>query len=417
MKRIARLFAAWLPLAAAAQGLVQPGMSPIVTWNPTSVYGANAGPPTARPMTPAELKLSRERAERFFQSLQRVPSFAQPELHATHLDSWAIVTPEGVLVQQTVPYWSRPADTRRRADGALWGVLGGVHELMFTYTNQPPNAANLREREHNAFDRRIAADAAYKGYFVEPRVYGQAGGGTVYGGYFIATRDGSTALAPAPLGALLEIDIEMLKKRQADNEAGFARTLRELDASMTPAAVAARRAKREAAWAKETRDPAAMARRLDAAARTDEADHERQKAYRTPPPTPDPRNVHWGPRLALQALEQQLAALDTAGRGAPACGHVDASFPVDLAVRWAAVGPGAPAGCRPMVRIRDDLVGPGKPEDVRIFIAWLGEEQCGQAWGGAAMKLRSTACPLYVPLLRDLDWPALRRSFGWLAAP
>jgi hypothetical protein len=417
MKKLAGTLAACLHLAAAAQGLTQPGMSPIVTWNPTSVYGANAGPPTARPMTPAELKLSKERAERYFQALQGVPVFAQPDRHATHLDSWATVTAEGVLAQQTVAYWSRPADARRRADGAVWGVMGGAHELLFTDTNRPPNAANLKEREHNAFDRGIAVGAAHKGYFVEPRVFGRIGGATVYSGYLIALRDGSSALAPAALGALLAIDIEMLKKRLADNETGFASALRELDAAMTPAAVAARRARREAAWATETRDPAAMATRLDTAARTDEADHERQKAYRTAPTTPDPRNVHWGPRMALQALEQQLAALDKAGRNAAACGHLDNAFPSDLAVRWAAAGPNAPVGCRPMVRVRDDLVGPGRPEDVRLFIAWLGQEHCGQAWDGAAMKLRSSSCPLMLALLRELDWPGLRRSFGWPAQP
>jgi hypothetical protein len=396
-----------------AQGLTQPGMSPIVTWDPEIVYGGSARLPTARPMTAAELKLSRERAERFFDALKSAPVFAQPERHVTHLDSWATVSPEGVLEQQSVAYWTRPADARRRADGAFWGVMGGVHKLIFIYTNRPPNAANLAEREHNAFQRQIGLGASHKGYFVEPRVYGQIGGGAVYGGYFIATRDGRPALVPATLAALLEVDIAMLKKRVADNERGFASALRELDTSMTPEAVAARRAKRAAAWAKEARGPAAMAQRLDAAARTDDADYERQKAYRTAPPTPDPRNVHWGPRLALQSLEQQLAGLDAAGRQAQACGHTDTAFPADLAVRWAAAGTGAPAGCRPMVRIRDDLIGPGKPEDVRIFIAWLGEEHCGQAFGGAPMKLARTSCPLFTPLLRDLDWVALRRSFGW----
>ncbi len=417
MKPLLVSLMALLATAAAAQGLLQPGMSPVVTWDPDIVYGGIARTPTARPMTAAELKLSRERAERFFDALKTAPVFAQPERHVTHLDSWVTVAPEGVLVQQSVAYWTRPADARRRADGALWGVMGGVHELIFTYTNKPPNAANLAEREHNAFQRQIGLVESHKGSFVEPRVHGQVGGGTVYGGYFIATRDGRPALLPAALATLLDVDIAMLKKRVADNERGFASALRELDASMTPDAVAARRAKRAAAWEKETRDPTAMAQRLDAAARTDEADHERQKAYRTPPPTPDPRNVHWGPRLALQALEQQLAALDATGRQAQGCGHTDPAFPADLAVRWAAVGAGAPAGCRPMVRIRDDLVGSGKPEDIRIFIAWLGEEHCGQAWGGAPMKLVSTSCPLFIPMLRDLDWPALRRSFGWKDSP
>jgi len=41
----------------------------------------------------------------------------------------------------------------------------------------------------------------------------------------------------------------------------------------------------------------------------------------TPPSVRDPKSVYWGPRLALEAIEQRLASLDDAGRRGGACGR------------------------------------------------------------------------------------------------
>ncbi len=405
-------------LAAAVtvpgQPVPGPGMSPIVTWDPESVYGGVARPATVRPMTPGELKLSRERAEALYQALKAVPVFASPQRHATFMTSWAHLEPGPVLQQKFVVYWGDPRDTRRRADGAYFGVMGGALELLFIETNRVPLGDKLGAEGRNDFDRAIQERGRDVALYAEPRAWGQAGGGTFYGSYWVATRDGRPALGPVPLALLLEMDIAQLKKRVADTERGFAASLRELEASMTPEAVAARRAKRERIWARETKDPAAMAKRLDAAERTDQFDYERQLARLSPPPTPDVQSPHWKARLALQALEQTLAGLDAAGRNAPACGTLDPAFGTDMAVRWHAMGAGAPADCQPMVRLRADLITPGKPEEVRLVTAWLRHANCGKAWDATA---QDNVCSRITTTLRGLDWAAVRRSLGWKEQP
>ena len=126
------------------------------------------------------------------------------------------------------------------------------------------------------------------------------------------------------------------------------------------------------------------------------------------------RDRYWGPRLALQALEQQLARLDATGRQAAACGWRDTTFHPGQDVRWAVAGAGAPANCLPMVQIRADLLtGARKPDEVLIFIAWLSEEHCGLVWPGDAGLRGSLRCAHHLPLLRGIDWAALRQSWGW----
>lgn len=396
------------------QSVPGPGMSPIVTWDPEAVYGGVARPASLRPMTAAELKLSRERADALYAALKGVPVFAQPTRHATFMTSWAHLEPGPVLQQQFVVYWGAPRDTRRRADGAYFGVMGGALELLYIDANRVPAGDKPGAEGRQDFDRAIQERGRDVVLFAEPRVHGQAGGGTVYGSYWVATRDGRPALAPVPLGLLLELDVAPLKKRVADTERSFANSLRELEASMTPEASAARRAKRANAWARETKDPDAMTRRLDAAERSDQADYERQKARLTPPPTPDVNNPHWKAKLALQALEQSLAGLDAAGRNAPACGTLDPAFGTDLAVRWHAVGPDAPAGCQPMLRWRADLLAPGRPEEVRLLVAWLRSPDCGKRWEAPP---QDHVCSRITTTLRSLDWAAVRRSLGWKEQP
>ena len=408
---------AWL-IAGCAQAQVGPGMSPIVTWDPEIVYGGVGRMPTNRPLSAEESRRAQQRAGQFFDVLKAVPAFSQPTTTATYLTSWAVVNESRMVEQQFIAYASNPRDVRRRADGALWGVMGGVHQLLFMYTNRAPNAANMTEREHNAFTRQVDVGGPTKGFFVQPRLVAEMGGGQLYGSYLIITHNGQPALAPAPIGTLLEGDIAFQRKTIADLERGWASSLRELEASMTPEAITARRAKREAHWQKETRDPAALAKRLDAAARTDEADTQRQRQRMSVPATQDPRSVYWGPRLALQALEQQLAKLDAAGRQAGACGWRDTAFHPGQDVRWAVAGSGAGAGappnCLPMVQIRSDLLaGAGKPDDVRIFIAWLSEDHCGLAWEGESRPRTSLRCAHHLPLLRGIDWAPLRKSWGW----
>lgn len=406
----------WLPSQAAAQGTaaVGPGASPIVTWDPESVYGGVARTPPLRRLQAAELGTARLRASQFFDALKAVPQFGQPATEATYLTSWAVVNEQRLVEQDFVAYASNPRDVRRRADGALWGVMGGSHRLLFMYTNRLPGADKLAPREQHAFARQVGQGDPTHGFFVQPQPVADVGGGQVYGGYLAITRDGRPPLAPVPIGTLLQADIQTQRKAVADLEHGWAASLRELEASMTPDAAAARRAKRQARWSTETRDPAALTRRLDAAERSDEADAQRQRERMTPPPQRDPKSVYWGPRLALQALEQQWAALDATSAQAGACGWRDSAFHPGQDVRWAVAGPGAPAGCQTMVQIRTDLLaGARRPDEVLLFTAWLGEEQCGQFWHADIVKLGSTRCQHHLPLLRGLDWATVRRSWGW----
>jgi len=77
-------------------------------------------------------------------------------------------------------------------------------------------------------------------------------------------------------------------------------------------------------------------------------------------------------------------------------------------------GAGAPATCLPMVQVRPDLLAGGKRADeVLLFSAWLGEEHCGLAWHGDAGPRGSRRCAHHLPLLRGMDWAALRQSWGW----
>ena len=95
-------------------------------------------------------------------------------------------------------------------------------------------------------------------------------------------------------------------------------------------------------------------------------------------------------------------------------GWRDTTFHPGQDVRWAPAGAGSPANCLPMVQVRSDLLaGARRPDEVQVFIAWLSEEQCGLAWNGETGPRSSNRCPHHLPLLRGIDWSALRRSFGW----
>lgn len=408
------VLAAWLPAMSAAvtvpgQPVPGPGLSPVVTWDPELVYGGVARTPTSRPMSAAEARLSRERAERVFEALKAAPAFARPERHATSLSSWAHLPTRTLLSQSFVVHWTVPRDARQRQDGAYFPIMGAASESLYIDTNKPPRPGELATDDPWTTSRQ-GPDGSREAYFPEPEAHGSVGGGTVYAATLVITRDGRSALVPAPLGRLLELDIARLRPQVAEAERLASNALRELEASMTPEAVAARRARREAAWARETRDPAAMTRRLDAAERTDQSDHERQKTRLAGSEQPDPRDVRWGPRLALQAMEDQLAALDAAGRTAPACAWRDTAFPRLLDVRWAARGPSEPPECRPMVALRDDLIGPGRPEEVRLLTAWVRDARCGRTW---EQPPADNVCGRIVATLRELDWAALRRALGW----
>jgi hypothetical protein len=299
---------------------------------------------------------------------------------------------------------------RRKPDGVLTPKLGGAHEGLSFELNFVPR--ELGDRATAGDFNRSGRDLQHGGYFAQPRVLGEVGGGTVFADVIMLTRDGSSVLEPALIGDLLDLEIERLTKRVAEIERGFAENIRSADASMTPEKVAERRAKRAAAWQRETRDAAALTQRLDAAHRTDLVDVERTRASFTIPSTPDPRHAYWGLKLALNAAEQLAAALGLPGRVFPACARVEPGFVSGNGVRFLVAG--STPDCVPMMQVRADLLDPKTPvTDVQLITVHFRGSLCGEVIGGARPMPSDGKCAYAVPLLREMDWLAVRRAVGW----
>jgi hypothetical protein len=391
---------------------VGPGISPIVTFDPGRDMISR--PPTQRALTAAELKLAHERAERMWQAVKSSPCFANPQGLATYLPSWAVIDEQGAFTQNCRAYGPAPRDLRRHNDGALYGVMGGAHQLLYFDTNFIPGDHTLADpATRGNFSRSVAVDGRASTLFAAPRVFGEIGGGTNYQDIIVFTRDGRGTLEPAPLGPLLEAEIARLRKGIAD--AAHARAPELLEASTMPQAVAERRARREERFCKDRprADAETMAREIDAEARSDEFGYQRQRQRLAVPPARDPRSVHGGPRLALEAHGQRLAALDTAGRNAAACGRVDPAFAIEHQVRYELAAAGS-ADCVPMVRLRRDLVVRERPiTEVQWMTVWLRDSRCGEALVKDMRIDSRSASANFVPLLREMDGAGARRAIGW----
>lgn len=409
MKQVALAAAVSLVIttgAAHAQP-VSAEMSPAVTWDPYNEMGTI---PAARRLSAGEVKLARERAARMFDAVKVAPSFNRPVDRASLVTSLARMDTATVMNQDFAPYWSSPRDVRRGAGGVLRPVLGGAHNPLSIRTNVAPSGSKLVDRSTRG-DFSRDQDGRADAYFAAPRTCGELAGGTIYADMIVFTRDGRSALVPAPIGALLQIEVARLTKVAGEIERNFAGRLKELDASMTPQAVAERRAKRERIWSKETREPAALAKRLDAAHRSDESDYQRQKQYFSTDAPRVPASTLWRPRLALEAAQAKLASLDAAGRQQPACGRMEPGFDSQSGVRYEIAG--TLPDCVPMVRVRSDLIDPARPvTEVQLMTVWFGEDLCGESLGGAPLG-RSALCRYAVPLLREMDWSAARKAIGW----
>jgi hypothetical protein len=393
---------------AQAPPPLTPQMSPSVTWDPDRDISR---PPTERALSAAEMKAARTRADRVYDLVKATPGFSKPSKYVTLVTAWPVVE-EGVVQERFYAYWSAPRDTTRRADGSLWPKMGGAHTIVFFQTNRPPSADHLQDRATRGnFSRGLEENGRTSGVFAEPRTFGQVGGGTLYNEILVITRDGRPALEPAPIGPLLELEVARLTKVVGELDRGMQRSLEQLEKTMTPDAKAERRARRAERWKTQYRNPETLARELDAADTSDASDYQTQKARLSAPATRDPKSTYWGPRLALEAAQTRLASLDAAGLKGGACGRVDAAFTADNGVRFEPVG-AAGAACVPLVRIRQDLVDRTRPGDVHLLTVWMPESPCGEQWVGKP-SLQSDRCDVAVPLLRELDWSALRRALGW----
>jgi hypothetical protein len=383
-------------------------MSPIVTWDPDRDISR---PPTRRPLTAGELKAARARADRFYDLVKATPSFSQPAKHVTLLTAWPVVLDDGALSERFYAYRSAPKDVTRRTDGSLWPKMGGAHSVLFFQTNYPPLASHLEGRAVARFTRTIESDGPSYDVFSQPRTFGELGGGTLYNSLLVITRDGRSILEPAPLGPILASEIARSQKLIADLDRGTKTSLEQLEASMTPQAKAERRSKRAERWKTQFRTPATLVSELDAADKSDEADYQRQKERLTPPAVRDPKSVYWGPRLALEAIEQRLASLDDAGRRGGACGRMDPVFSPENGARFEPADSGS-TGCVPIVRIRRGLVDLKRPNEVQLLTLFLPEAPCGEQWAGTPVP-QSNRCDFAVPLMRELDWTAMRTVMGW----
>lgn len=396
------------PAAAQTSAPLTPQMSPIVTWDPDRTYSR---PPTKRALTAAELQAARTRADRFFDLAKATPIFSQPTRHITSVAAWPVVGEDGSIQDRFIVYWSAPMDVTRRADGSMLPKMGGAHTLVWFRTNYPPLPEHLEDRTTRGNFSRGPDQGLAVTAFAQPRTFGDIGGGTLYNSILILTRDGRPALEPAPLGALLEVEIARYRKLIAELDQGMKRSLDQLEASMTPDAKAERRARRAERWKTQYRNPNVLAQELDAADRSDEASYQTEKARFSPPATRDPRSVYWGPRMALEAVQHRLTSLDAAGRNGGACGRTDSAFDSGNEVRYEPVGSGR-TDCIPMVRIRQDLVDPKRPAEAQLLTVWLVDDPCGEQWIGKP-SLQSDRCAVAVPLLRELDWAGVRGVFGW----
>ena len=66
----------------------------------------------------------------------------------------------------------------------------------------------------------------------------------------------------------------------------------------------------------------------------------------------------------------------------------------------------------PTRRIRRDLVDLKRPNEAQLLTMWLPDDPCGEQWAGKAVS-QSDRCDFAVPLMRELDWTAMRAVMGW----
>ncbi|MDZ7652727.1 MAG: hypothetical protein U5L03_09360 [Burkholderiaceae bacterium] len=173
-----------------------------------------------------------------FDALKVVPAVNRPTDRATLMTSLARTDSATVSNQSFTPCWSSPRDVRRGKDGVLRQVLGGAHSLLYFDTTLVPSGGTLVDRVTRGDFSRSGEDGRADVYFAAPRSLGGLAGGTIFADIIVFRRDGRSALASAPIGALLQIAVARLTWVADEIERGFASRLKELDASMTPQAVA-----------------------------------------------------------------------------------------------------------------------------------------------------------------------------------
>jgi hypothetical protein len=409
-------------LACRLEG--QPAARPIVAeWSPGVAWDPNIPRATGlRPLTATERQLAQQRAAGFHAAFGVAPSFRTPTDRAHLVVSDASVEPRSptdrrpIVQQSVIAYFSVPRDTRRLPSGVLAPKVGGAHDLIVFELNRRPLADQLVDRATAGNFSRGVEPRRPGGVFAMPRLFDAVGGGFVFADMLVFTRDGRSPLEPAPIGPLLDDEIARLTSlvdyaRQASTD-----RVREAEASLAPAAVAERRATREAAWRRETPDPAVLTRRLDAAHRSDVAAVEQTRQDFGIPDSPTPGHRYREPKLALDAARALLAELGAAGRGRPACGWTEGDSDRSTATRYAVVG--TRTNCVPMVRVREDLLDPARPaSDIQLLIIPFFESRCGEMLGGATPYRPGGRCGYGVPLLRELDWGGLRAAMGWSRTP
>lgn len=413
------LQAAAPPLLAQAKKAAAPAgppvgveTSPLPDWEP---YGPAGRPPGLRPMTAAEMQQARQRNLALYEVVKAAPSFNQVPGRARLATGDARIEKPGTVQQDFIVYWTRPEDVRRRANGALWPVIGGSHEMLYVIMNSPLSSGYFA-KGNSPFHRRDV-EATHGGFFTPVNPIGQVGGGWIYDDAIVFTRDGAPPFEPAPIGALLELEIARLSKLIEGDVKRGAETVRRIEAQWTPEKLAESRARRDKSWARQFPDPEKRAKRILEEERIERAKADETIWRNTLPAQPDPRHPMWQPRLGIQAAQQLLASLDAQGRRLPACGRIEPGLPETLNVRYEVVGsPAAGASCSPLVKTRD-LIDPKRPAgEIQVVLIWFRGSRCGAYWEARptrAMSDNDGRCGYSLPLLHEIDWGAFRRAIGW----
>jgi hypothetical protein len=150
LRLIACLFLLSSLVLAQAPPPLTPQMSPMVTWGPGREISR---PYTKRPLTSAELKAARARADRFYLLVKATPTFSQPAKHVTLVTAWPVVLDDGAVNETFYAYRSAPADVRRRADGSLWPKMGGVPRRCGTaWWRLRPDGPGIQPTERARFE-------------------------------------------------------------------------------------------------------------------------------------------------------------------------------------------------------------------------------------------------------------------------
>jgi hypothetical protein len=232
--------------------------------------------------------------------------------------------------------------------------------------------------------------------YLEPAKTGDVAGFPMYNDLLVIARPGDSIWAPVPVERFGKTLAAQLKSDADDAEKSRTRAKTDLELFLSAPEQQKRRAEIEAA--RQGSDAASDVRRLESFFAEDEA------AIRSKV-NPDPskaKDVQWyfGPVNAYQEVQNQLAGLDAAHRGAPVC-----VTGADSPERWRMkIAPAGTPGCRRVVEANLGLFRPELPRSAIQLITVENIDYCRREV--ASQKQKTTeGCAAILEVVRQLDWP------------